>query len=400
MQEIKGGITAVEGFSAAGISAGIKKNGRPDLALIFSETPCVAAGVFTKNKFPAPPLILDRSHLRRHQGQAIVANSGNANAFTGDRGYQDAEAMAEVTAERLGISKNLVYVASTGVIGEFLPIDKIKESIPALAAQRSREGGRAAAEAIMTTDTFPKEAAFEGTVAKGEVRVGGIAKGSGMIHPNMATMLAFLATDAAIAPRLLQEGLREAVDQSFNRITVDGETSTNDMVLCFASGRRGRPIQTKGKAYQEFVALLEAATLSLAKMIVKDGEGATKLIEIKVTGAPDDRSAHRIAESIARSSLVKTAFFGEDANWGRIVAAVGNAGVRVDPNKVDLAFGPIPLLLKGVYQGKALESEVTALLKKPEIEVNLELHSGKGRAVVWTSDLSLDYIKINASYRS
>ena len=400
MQEIKGGITAVDGFTAAGAFAGIKKNGRPDLALVFSETPCVAAGVFTKNQFPAPPLLLDRAHLRTRRGQAIIVNSGNANAFTGDRGYEDAEAMADATAQALGISRKSVYVASTGVIGEFLPIDKIKKSIPDLAAQLSREGGLSAAEAIMTTDTFSKEAAFSGAVGKGEVRIGGMAKGSGMIHPNMATMLGFLATDAAIAPPLLQEALRAAVDRSFNRITVDGDTSTNDMVLCFANGKSGRPITTKGKAYREFALLLEAAALSLAKQIVKDGEGATKSIEIVVTGAPDDRSGHRIAEAIAKSSLVKTAFFGEDANWGRIVAAIGNAGIRLDPKKLDLAFGAVPLLLKGIHQGKGVESEVTALLKKREIQVNVNLHAGKGRATVWTSDLSFDYIKINASYRN
>jgi glutamate N-acetyltransferase/amino-acid N-acetyltransferase len=400
MQEIKGGITAVEGFTASGLFAGIKKNGRPDLALVYSEIPSVAAGVFTKNQFPAPPLLLNRSHLRKHQGQAIIVNSGNANAFTGDRGYHDAEAMAEATAEALGISKKLVYVASTGVIGEFLPIDKIKKSIPELAGQLSKEGGRAAAEAIMTTDTFLKEVALVGKVGNSEIRIGGIAKGSGMIHPNMATMLAFLVTDAAIAPSLLQEGLRTAVDRSFNRITVDGETSTNDMTLCFANGRCGRLIKTKGKAYREFVALLEAATLSLAKMIVKDGEGATKLIEIEVAGAPNDRAAHRIAETVARSSLVKTAFFGEDANWGRIVAAIGNAGVRLDPKKLDLAIGEVPILLGGIHQGKESESNVAPVLKQREILIRLNLHSGKGRAAVWTSDLSFDYIKINASYRS
>src|SRR5581483_3009622 len=270
---------------------------------------------------------------------------------------RDAEVMAEATAQALGIPKKMVYVASTGVIGEFLPIDNIKKTIPKLALQVSREVGRAAAEAIMTTDTFSKEAAFAGAVGKGEVRIGGMAKGSGMIHPNMATMLGFLATDVLISPPLLQEALRAAVDRSFNRITVDGYTSTNDMVLCLANGRSGRPINAKGKAYREFVLLLEAAALSLAKQIVKDGEGATKLIQIGVTGAPDDRSAHQVAETIACSSLVKTAFYGEDANWGRIVAAVGNAGIPVDPKKIDLAFGAIPLLLNGAYQGKAAESK-------------------------------------------
>lgn len=400
MQEIAGGVTAVDGFSAAGMSAGIKKNGRPDLALLFSESPCTVAGVFTKNRFQAAPILLSRSRLRGKRGQALIVNSGNANAFTGRRGAEDAEAMAALTGEVLGISARSVYVASTGVIGEFLPMDKIKNSIPPLAAQLSHEGGRSAAEAIMTTDTFQKEIGYGGEVGRNEVRIGGMAKGSGMIHPNMATMLAFLTTDVAIDARLLQDGLSRAVRHSFNAITVDGDTSTNDMVLCFASGRSGRPIRTEGKSYRQFLALLEAACLSLAKLIVKDGEGATKFIEIEVEGAPSDLAADQIGKTIAGSSLVKTAFFGEDANWGRIVAAIGNAGVPVDPERLDLRFGPIALIKGGSHQGKEAEEQVAALLKQRDIQVALHLHSGKGKAVVWTSDLSFDYIKINASYRS
>jgi glutamate N-acetyltransferase/amino-acid N-acetyltransferase len=400
MEQIEGGITAVDGFMAAGTFAGIKKVEKSDLALIFSESVCNAAGVFTQNRFQAAPLLLDRKHLRKKKGRAILANSGNANAFTGARGDRDAEAMAEAAACVLGVPIESVYVASTGVIGEFLPIEKIIGAVPRLASQLSRGGGRAAAEAIMTTDTFPKEVAFVGQVGREEVRVGGIAKGSGMIHPNMATMLAFLATDAAIEPGLLQEALRQAVDRSFNCITVDGDTSTNDMVLCFASGRHGKEIRSKGVAYNQFAALLEGACLSLAKMIVRDGEGATKMIEIKIAGARSDSDARRIAESIARSSLVKTAFFGEDANWGRIVAAIGNAGVPVRPERIDLSFGPVALVRKGAYQGKEAESKVAALLKQREIDLAIDLHSGKGQATFWTSDLSLDYVKINAAYRS
>lgn len=400
MEQIEGGITAVEGFMAAGTFAGIKRVEKPDLALIFSETVCNVAGVFTKNRFPAAPLLLDRKHLRKKKGQVIIANSGNANAFTGARGERDAEAMAEAAARALNVPVESVYVASTGVIGEFLPIEKITGAVPRLASQLSGSGGRRAAEAIMTTDTFPKEIALVGKVGREEVRVGGIAKGSGMIHPNMATMLAFLATDAAIEPRLLQEALRNAVDHSFNCITVDGDTSTNDMVLCFANGRRGKEIRSKGAAYNRFAALLEGACLSLAKMIVRDGEGATKLIEIKITGARSDAAARKVAESIARSSLVKTAFFGQDANWGRIVAAIGNAGVPVQPERIDLSFGPVALLRKGAYQGKDAESRVAALLKQREIGLTIDLHSGKGCATFWTSDLSLDYVKINAAYRS
>lgn len=397
---IKGGVTAVSGFTATGLSAGIKKNGRRDLALIVSETECTVAAVFTRNRFPAPPLLLDKKHLRSRLGRAIVANSGNANAFTGKRGYQDAEAMAEATAQTLGISAELVYVASTGVISEFLPAKKILQAIPRLVSSLSDEGSKAAAEAIMTTDTFPKEIAFSAEVGRHTIRVGGIAKGSGMIHPNMATMLAFLTTDVRIDPDLLQEALRQAVDHSFHRITVDGDTSTNDMVLLFANGTKGEKITSKGRAFRQFVALLEKASLSLAKMIVKDGEGATKLIEINVSGARSHQTAHQIAMTIARSSLVKTAFFGEDANWGRIVAAIGNAGVPIRPEKIDLRFGRTPLVRSGTYLGKAAESKISVYLKKPEISLTLSLNSGKGTSTVWTSDLSLDYVKINALYRT
>jgi len=400
MEQIEGGITAVDGFLAAGTFAGIKKVEKPDLALIFSEAICNVAGVFTKNRFPAAPLLLDRKHLRKKKGQAILANSGNANAFTGERGDRDAKAMADAAACALNVPVESVYVASTGVIGEFLPIEKIIGAVPRLASQLSRSGGRAAAEAIMTTDTFAKEIALSGKVGREEVRVGGIAKGSGMIHPNMATMLAFLVTDAAIQPRLLQTALRQAVDRSFNCITVDGDTSTNDMVLCFANGRRGKEIRSTGAAYNQFAALLEGACLSLAKMIVRDGEGATKRIEIRITGAQSDSAARRIAESIACSNLVKTAFFGQDANWGRIVAAIGNAGVPVEPKRVDLSFGAVTLVRKGAYQGKDAESRVAALLKQRDIQLTIDLHSGKGAATYWASDLSLDYVKINAAYRS
>lgn len=400
MQRIEGGITAVDGFSAAGLFSGIKKVERADLAMIFSETLCAAAGVFTRNRFPAPPLLLDKRHLRKKRGQAIIANSGNANAFTGEKGYQDAVRMAEAAAQALGVPVERVYVASTGVIGAELPIEKIVGAVPRLASQLSREGGRAAAEAIMTTDTFPKEVAFAGEIGRQEIRIGGIAKGSGMIHPDMATMLAFLSTDVAISPALLQEALRQAADRSFNCISVDGDTSTNDVVLCFASGRRGKEISSKGKAYRQFLDLLEAACLSLAKAIVRDGEGATKLIEVNVVGAPNDRAARRIARSVATSSLVKTAFFGEDANWGRIVAAIGNAGVPVRPDQVHLTFGRTPLIQRGVFLGKEAESAVSRLLKEREIELTIDLRAGKGRSVCWTSDLSLDYVRINADYRS
>ena len=400
IHEIEGGITAVDGITASGITAGIKKNNRSDLALIVARHPCAVAGVFTKNRCPASSILFDKSLLRSRQGQAIIANSGNANAATGLQGMNDTKTMARATAESLGLPVSLVYVASTGVIGEFLPIKKIENAIPDLVNSLSKSNHRLAAEAIMTTDRFAKEIALSGPVGGSQVRVGGMAKGSGMIHPNMATMLSFLTTDVAIDPDLLQESLHEAVDRTFHCITVDGETSTNDMVLLFATGQMKNPIRKKGKAYQQFVALLEAACKKLAQDIVKDGEGATKFIEIQVIGAFSDRAARQIAVSIARSSLVKTAFFGEDANWGRIIAAIGNAGVKIKMEKLDLMFGKTPLLIGGVYQGKKAEASASKTLQKKEIALCIDLHQGVGSATVWTSDLTIDYIKINASYRS
>ena len=394
--EGEGGVTAVSGFMACGISCGVKKNGRPDLSLLYSEKPCTAAGVFTKNRFQAAPLLLDKRHLRTKKGQAIIINSGNANAYTGDVGLRDAEAMAEATAKALGIPTTSVYVASTGVIGEPLPIDRIISAIPILAARLSPSGGHAAAEAMITTDTFTKEVIVSGQIGGAMVRIGGMAKGSGMIHPNMATMLAFLTTDAALSQAHLQAALREAVGSTFNCITVDGETSTNDMVLCLA--REGGVVVQNSANDRRFVALLQAACLSLAKMIVQDGEGATKRIELEVKGAPDHHDAKRVAMTIAKSLLVKTAFFGEDANWGRIVAAIGNAGVRTDASKIDLTVGEVPLVRRGVYLGA--EKEIAPLLQQREIQLTVHLHNGWGTATVWTSDLSAEYVRINASYRT
>ncbi len=403
IQKIKkgGGITAVKGFTAAGISAGIKKNGRSDLALIFSETPCAVAGVFTKNNCPASSITFNKARLRGKQAQAIICNSGNANAATGERGMDDTKSMARMTAQSLGISEKLVFVASTGVIGEVLPIEKIKTAIPILTASLSENGGHLASEAIITTDTFTKEIALVGRVGSKYICVGGMAKGSGMIHPNMATMLAFLTTDALIDPDLLQTAIREASDNTFNCTTVDGETSTNDLVIILANGRAGgNPIRKVGAAYREFVVLLENACLHLAKEIVRDGEGATKFIEVRVLGAKSNKSAREIAFSIAKSSLVKTAFFGQDANWGRIVAAVGNTGEKINLAKLDIVFGKTLLLQGGVYQGKEVESRVSAYLKNKELCLTVDLHTGSGSSTVFTSDLSYDYVKINAAYRS
>jgi glutamate N-acetyltransferase/amino-acid N-acetyltransferase len=401
IRKMNGGITAVSGFNASGISAGIKKKGKADLALIFSETPCAVAAVFTKNNCPASSIPFNKAKLRGKKGQAIICNSGNANAANGARGMNDTKKMAEATAHSLGIPEKFVFVASTGVIGEPLPIEKIKKAIPVLTASLSENGGHLASEAILTTDTFTKEIALSGRVGSKEVCVGGMAKGSGMIHPNMATMLAFLTTDALIAPNLLQQALREASDNTFNCTTVDGETSTNDLVILLANGRAGgSPILKVGSAYRQFVTLLEAACLGLAKLIIKDGEGATKFIEVRVLGAKSNKSAREIAFSIAKSSLVKTALFGQDANWGRIVAAIGNTREKIDLAKLDIIFGKTLLLRGGMYQGKEAESHVAAYLKNKELCLTVNLYNGIGSSTVFTSDLSYNYIKINAAYRN
>jgi len=394
------GVTAVAGFRAAGLHCGIKKNGLADLALLVADRPCAAAAAFTRNRFPAPPLQVTRRHLRGGVAQAVVINSGNANAFTGDGGLRDAEAMAGAAAEKLGIPTRQVLVASTGVIGVRLSVDTITAAMPALVARLSRHRGHEAAEAIRTTDTFTKEVAVSGRVGRAEVQIGGMAKGSGMIHPNMATMLAFLTTDIHMPTPLLRRALRQAVDGTFNAITVDGETSTNDMVLCLANGQSAAKIGAAGSAFQQFVALLTDACEALAKMVAQDGEGATKRIEIIVTGAKDDRSARRVAMAVAKSPLVKTAFFGEDANWGRIVAAIGNAGIPVDPNKIDLTFGAVALVRRGAYLGAAAETAASLYLKGQDLRLTIGLSAGPGRATVWTCDLSDDYVKINAAYRT
>jgi len=394
------GVTAVEGFRAAGLHCGIKKNGLADLALLVADRPCAAAAVFTRNRFPAPPLQVTRRHLRSGVAQAVIINSGNANAFTGEVGLRDAEAMASAVAENLGIPTRQVLVASTGVIGMRLPMDKITTAIPVLISRLSFDLGHEAAEAIRTTDMFTKEVAVSGRVERAEIRIGGMAKGSGMIHPNMATMLAFLTTDAQIPPTLLRRGLRQAVDGTFNAITVDGETSTNDMVICLANGKGAAKIGAAGAAFRRFVALLTDACAALAKMIVQDGEGATKRIEIVVTGAKDAASARRIAMTVAKSPLVKTAFFGEDANWGRIVAAIGNAGTPVDPNQIDLTFGDVVLVRRGCYLGASAEAAVSRYLKEKDLQLTIGLSTGPGRATVWTCDLSGDYVKMNAAYRT
>ncbi|MBI3811192.1 MAG: bifunctional glutamate N-acetyltransferase/amino-acid acetyltransferase ArgJ [Nitrospirae bacterium] len=401
MKTIKGGITAVPGFLASGIYCGIKKIKGPDLALIVSSDPCTAAGLFTTNRVTAAPVRLTQNHIKSGRMQAIIANSGNANACTGPRGERAAREMAELTARQLGIATEMVAVASTGVIGKPLSLRAIRNGIPSSVKILRRDGGRNAARAIMTTDKFIKEAAVRLKIGGRTVTVGGIAKGSGMIHPNMATMLAFLATDVRVKPALLRAMLTSAVNRSFNMITVDGETSTNDMVLCLANGRAGNPGFRESKINRaKFQAAMDAVCLKLARMVVEDGEGATKQTEIRVRGAANFRQAKTIALRVANSNLVKTSFFGADANWGRIMAAIGAAGVKLNPYRIDLSFDHVPLVKNGVGLGKAADRRATRVLKQQSFSLTIDLHGGTASATAWTCDLTYDYIRINAAYRS
>lgn len=400
--------TLPKGFRAAGIAAGIKKNGKPDLALIASETDCVAAAVFTQNKVKAAPVIYDQRLMAEgHKLRAVVINSGCANACTGEPGLRDCEEMAKLTADALSagavapVAPHQVFVMSTGVIGVPLPMDKLRAGIPAAAQALSESGLEAAAHAIMTTDTLPKMAADDITVAGDEKQGGprmahltGIAKGAGMIHPNMATLLAVVMTDAIVAPEVLKKALANAARKSFNRISVDGDTSTNDTLVVLANGASGlQPTPL------EFEILLTSICTDLAKQIVRDGEGATKFITIEVTGARDERMAENIGRTIAKSPLVKTAFYGEDANWGRIIAAAGYSGEDVQPEKMSLWFGGVHVFAKGTPT-QYDEAAATAAMKPREIVVRLDLGLGNAGATVWTCDFSHDYVTINGRYRT
>lgn len=398
MKEI---VKGVRGFKFAARSAGIKKSGKLDLALIYSEVPARCAGVFTTNKVVAAPVVVTVPRIEQGSCQAVLVNSGNANACTGEQGVRDALRCGALAAGALGISEDLVAVSSTGVIGASLPMEKFERHLPQLAAALAADAASAVADAIMTTDAFPKVSAGRERAGEREYTVLGVAKGAGMIHPNMATMLAFVLTDALVEPEFLKAVLRRATDGSFNSITVDGDTSTNDMVLLLANGAAGNAEIRGGTPEGEaFAALLQGIMLDLAKMIVRDGEGATKLVEVRVRGAADRSDARTAARSIATSSLVKTAFFGEDANWGRIIAAAGYSGAQVDPNRVEIFFGDVPVVRDGVGTGKELEEKATAVLKTAEFTVTVDLHLGEGEAFYYTSDLTYDYVKCNASYRS
>lgn len=395
------GITGPKGFLATGVHCGVKK-AKKDLALVFSTAPAIGAAVFTQNKVPAAPIIVDKLQLKKSfNTRAIVINSGNANACTGERGLNDAWSMAKIAASSLGISESEVLVSSTGVIGQYLPIGKIESGIAEAAPTLSAEGHTDAAEAIMTTDTFTKELAVQFALDGVVVTIGGMSKGSGMIAPNMATMLAFVTTDASITPELLGYSLRQAVDRSFNRISVDGDTSTNDMVAILANSLAGNKelSDLEDPSYKMFYDALVYLLVRLCKMIVVDGEGATKFVEIHVTGASSEADAVQAARAIANSSLVKTAIHGEDANWGRILAAVGYSGIEFNPEDVEIFFGDVPILRQN-YCIDFSEEDAKRVLSQKEITITVDLHQGPGSASFWTCDLSKEYVAINANYRS
>ena len=387
------------GFQAAGVSCGLKKNGQKDLGLIYSEVPANVAGVFTQNRIQAAPVLLDRQRITRGVCRALIVNSGIANCCTGEQGMRDAVLMAGFAAAGIGIAEEEVLVSSTGVIGEPLPVEKIKAATPALIDALHEGGIHDFAEAIMTTDTVPKVVSHRGELNGNVFTVTGAAKGSGMICPDMATMLCYVMTDIQASPVLLKEMLKAAVDRSLNRITVDGDTSTNDTVLLMANGRSG--VEIRNDAQRDiFQPVLDDALMALAKWLIKDGEGATKLVEIVVKGAGSDMDARRIANTVANSNLFKTALFGEDANWGRILAAAGRAGVELEPGKIDVLFGSVLMVQNGMGCGKTAEVAATKVLKQSDFDITIDLKLGKGLASVLTCDFSLDYVKINADYRS
>jgi glutamate N-acetyltransferase / amino-acid N-acetyltransferase len=387
------------GFQAAGVAAGLKKNGRNDLGLIFSRVPATAAGVFTQNRVQAAPVVLDKERIKTGICQAVLVNSGNANCCTGEQGLRDAREMARLVASALDIPEESVLVASTGVIGQPLPVDRIQKALPSLVQSLSPDGFMLLAEAIMTTDTVPKVVSRKGTLDGKDFTITGTAKGAGMIAPNMATMLCFVCTDVGANAEQLHCCLYASVQQSFNRITIDGDTSTNDTALILANGLSGAYIQSPANQVV-FQDILSDVLVTLAKMLVKDGEGATKLVEIRVLGAANDLDARKIADTVAGSNLVKTAIFGEDANWGRILAAAGRAGVAFDPERMDIFFNEVLMFSQGSGRGAAVEDEVTKVLKLSEFVITIDLHSGECQSSVWTCDFSVEYVRINADYRS
>jgi len=390
----------VPGFRASALSAGLKKRGVPDMAMIVSDSPVTVAGLFTTNVVKAAPVLLD---MERTEGggsktRGIIVNSGNANACTGDAGLADARETADMAESALGLEAGEMLVASTGVIGVPLPMDKIRTAVPGLADGLSYGGFCDASQAILTTDAFTKTALVKKKIDGKVISVLGIAKGAGMINPNMATMLAFLMTDAGISKAPLKSALKAACRDSFNSIMVDNDTSTNDTLLIMANGHSGVSIKRGTEGYDEFSLLLNEVTKRLAKMIVKDGEGATRFIEILVEGAVTDADARRAARAIAGSYLVKTAFFGADPNWGRVAAAIGRAGIRLDESRMDIYFNGVAVATGGLDAGA--EKLAARAMKKKNVVLKVDLNMAGGHATFWTTDLSYDYVKINSAYRT
>ncbi len=392
----------IDGFKYSALAAGIRKKNRLDLGLVFCDRPAVCAGVFTTSRVKAAPVLLGMERLKLGRAQAILVNSGVANACTGEAGMQVAKTCSGLIAAALNIDQSLVQVASTGVIGEQLPIDKVAGAVDSLAEKLSPENYDDVAQAIMTTDTVPKTAARTCSIGGSEVRIFGVAKGAGMIMPDMATMLCFVMTDAVIGADILQGHLTDSVKQSFNRITVDGDTSTNDTVLALASCRAGNPEIDSLDSTEStvFAETLTDLLKDLSLQIVKDGEGANKLVTVRVVNARSEDDAEQAARTIANSPLVKTAFFGEDANWGRIIAALGRSGIDLDQYRVDISFDDVLLVRDGLALGTAEEAEATEVLKQKTFTVTVDLKTGQAEYEIYTCDLSLDYIRINADYRS
>ncbi|ADU25734.1 bifunctional glutamate N-acetyltransferase/amino-acid acetyltransferase ArgJ [Ethanoligenens harbinense] len=404
IQEIPGGVTAPKGFTAAGVHCGIRKNkSKKDLALVFAEKPCDAAAVYTQNKVKGAPILVTKRHLADGKARAIICNSGNANTCNAD-GEEKAREMCRLAADALHIAPEDVVVASTGVIGQVLPIEPIRDHVGTLAAHLSVDGADAAEEAIMTTDTRPKQAVVECKLGGKTCRIGGMAKGSGMIHPNMATMLSFVTTDADIDAAMLQKALRAAADKSFNMVTVDGDTSTNDTLAILASGLAGNARITEEDAdYLLFEQALENVLIRLARMVAGDGEGATKLLTCVVEGAADEHTARVVAKEVVGSSLVKAAMFGSDANWGRVLCAIGYAPVDVDVKKVDVSFSSVAGKVDVCRRGAGIdfsEDDASSVLMRNEVVIHIALHMGEATATAWGCDLTYDYVKINGDYRT
>ena len=404
---IQGGVCAAQGFRAAGVHVGVKTHAawKKDVALIVSDVDCAAAAVFTKNVVKAAPIHVDMAHLADGKARAVIANSGNANACA-PRGEENAERMCAAAAKAIGCEAGDVLVSSTGVIGQTLNIAAIEAGVPALyeALEASAEASDAAAHAIMTTDTEKKEAAVETVLGGKTVRLGGIAKGSGMIHPNMGTMLCFLTTDCAISPAMIKTALLETVSVSFNRISVDGDTSTNDSCIVLANGLAGNePITAKGPDYERFLEALRALCVELARKMASDGEGAKHLITCTVSGAESEASAETIAKSVISSTLTKAAIFGADANWGRVLCAMGYSGETFDPEKVDVRFASAAGEIAVCEQGRGLdfdEAKAKKILTEHDVEIRVSMGEGEGRCTCWGCDITYDYIKINGDYRT